>query len=109
MTDFIKQNTGNTVSFQTATANRWIDFSPFKKVNRTEWNRKRKKQKRKKNQSPSYKNKILFLETFKLYMYVHTIIVLKAFFNEGHSQKSLESTDIINPSVLESPNMLIIV
>lgn len=65
--------------------------------------------KEKKNQSPLYKNKSLFLETFKLYMYVHTIIVLKVFFKEGHSQKSLESTDVINPSILESPNMLIIV
>lgn len=42
-------------------------------------------------------------------MYVHTTIVLKVFFNEDHSQQSLESTDVINPDVLESPNMLIIV
>lgn len=38
---------------------------------------------------------------------MHIVTVLKLFFYEGHSQKSLESTDIINHAVLKSPNVLV--
>ena len=38
-------------------------------------------------------------------MCIHCHSFKTIFFNEGHSQKSLEITDVINPAVPKSPNM----